>query len=145
MADSTELSLQPTVTAGTLRPKVGGEIAFQRVFLELRNGGPESLHGLRLTMEARQGADVICEIDEPTGGGLAPGEARRWDLYDLFLEKGRGFPSKVHLFGIKAALGWDFTVRATVSGTGVTSRAAFRFTWLGDPAGPVTVSLGDLP
>jgi hypothetical protein len=140
-----KLTFQPVVVAGKLQPKVGDEIAFQRVFLELRNGGTESVGGLRLRLEARQGADVICEIDEPLEGELVPGASRRWDLYDLFMERGRGLPSKVHLFGVKAALNWDFLVRAALSGPGTAVEAAFRFTWSGDPAGPVSASLGDLP
>ena len=145
MTEVTDLTLQPAVEAGTLRPKAGGEIAFQRVFLELRNDGSEGLQGLRLRLEAWQGEAVVCEAEEPLAGELAPGAVRRWDVFDLLLERGRGFPSKVHLFGIKAALNWDFTVQASVSGRGASARTKFRFRWSGDPAGPVSASLEALP
>jgi len=138
------LSLQPKTVPGSIRPKVGGDIDFERVLLELDNRASETLRGPQLRLEARQGTEVICEIDEPLAGDLAPGGSTQWDLYDLFLERGRGFPSKVHLFGLKAALGWDFTVQATISASGSEARTAFRFTWSGDPAGPVTATVKDL-
>ncbi len=137
MAPSPDLVLYPRVTPGTLTPKAGGEIAFERVVLELRNGGTVPASGLRLTLVARQGPDTICEVDEAVESALAPGGVRAWDLYALFLEKGRGFPSKVHLFGVKAAIGWDFTVRASAGD----ARAAFRFRWSGDPSGPITAAV----
>lgn len=145
MADANQVTLRPTVVAGTLHPRVGGEIPFQRVLLELRTEGPEEVENLLLKLEARQGDEVICEVEERLEGALGPRAVRQWDLYDLFLEKGRGFPSKVHLFGIKAALGWNFTVRAEVFGSGTGARTAFRFAWSGDQAGPITAEVEDLP
>lgn len=141
MAPSPDLVLGPRVAPGTLTPKAGGEISIERVVLELRNRGTVPASGLRLTLEARQGPDTICELDEAVEGALAPGGARTWDLYDLLLAKGRGFPSKVHLFGVKAAIGWDFTVRASAGN----ARAAFRFRWSGSPEGPITAAVEALP
>jgi len=141
MAPSPDLHLAPRVTPGALTPKAGEEIAFQRVLLELRNRGTAPAAGLRLKLEALQGPDGICEMDEALEGELASGAMRTWDLYELFLEKGRGLPSKVHLFGVKAVIGWDFTVRAAAGG----AQAAFRFRWSGGPAGPITAAVEALP
>ena len=140
MTDSTTLHLAPRVSPGILAPKTGGEIAFERVLVEVRNGGTAPVSGLQLKLEAHQGPELICELDEAMEGDLMPGAARAWDLYDLFLEKGHGLPSKVHMFGVKAALGWDFTVRASVG----SAEAAFRFRWSGNPAGPITAAVEDL-
>lgn len=137
MNASPHLTLAPRSEKGALTPKTGGPISFERVVLELRNDGPLPATGLRLRLSARQGADSICELDEPLEGELAPGAMRTWDLYDLFLAKGRGLPSKVRLFGVKAALEWDFTVEARVAD----AEAAFRFRWSGPPEGPIAVSV----
>ena len=137
MTSAPRLTLAPRVAPSSLQPKAGPEIAFERVLLELTNRGPAPATGLRLELTAHQGADGICEVDEALAGELAPGAGRTWDLYDLLLEKGHGFPSKVHLFGVKAAIGWDFTVRAAVEH----AKASFRVRWSGDPAGPITASV----
>ena len=140
MTSTADLRLAHRVSRGTLTAKAGGAIAFERVLLELRNGGALPGRGLRLKLEARQGPDLICELDEAVEGDLSPGAARSWDLYELLLEKGRGFPSKVHLFGVKAVLGWDFTVWASVG----SAQAAFGFRWSGSPNGPITAAVEDL-
>jgi hypothetical protein len=137
MTTSPRITLAPRIEKGTLASRTGDPVSFERVILELRNAGAAPAAGLRLRLSARQGADTICELDEPIEGELAPGAARTWDLYDLFLAKGRGFPSKVRLFGVKAALEWDFTVEASAAG----AHSAFRFRWSGPVAGPITVSL----
>lgn len=134
------LGLTLRVVPGTLTVNAGGEIAFERGILELRNDGAEVAGELRLTLEALQGPDVICRLDEALEGDLAPGAVRAWDLYELFLEKGRGLPSKVHLFGVKAVLGWDFTVHASVG----SARAAFRLRWSEIPSGPITADVEEL-
>ncbi|MEW6487606.1 MAG: hypothetical protein AB1578_06795 [Thermodesulfobacteriota bacterium] len=141
MNPSPQLTLAPRIEKGTLTPRTGGPVSFERVVLELRNLGAAPATGLRLRLSARQGADTICELDEPLEAGLAPGAAQAWDLYDLFLAKGRGFPSKVRLFGVKAALEWDFSVEASAASGGAGAEAAFRFRWSGPVAGPITVSL----
>ncbi|MHB8766497.1 MAG: hypothetical protein ACYDA8_19470, partial [Deferrisomatales bacterium] len=88
MPTAPNLVLTPRVVPGSLTPKAGGEVALERVLLELRNHGTAPAGGLLLKLEARQGPDLICEVDEALAGDLAPGAARSWDLYELFLEKG---------------------------------------------------------
>lgn len=137
MTTSPQLTLAPRIEKGTLTPRTGGPVSFERVVLELRNVGAAPATRLRLRLSARQGADTICELDEPIEGELAPRAARTWDLYDLFLAKGHGFPSKVRLFGIKAALEWDFTVEASAAG----AETSFCFRWSGPVTGPITAAL----
>ena len=141
MSTSPQLTLAPRIEEGTLTPRTGAAVAFARVVLELRNVGSDPASGLRLRITARQGDDTICELDEPVEGELAAGDTRAWDLYDLFLAKGRGFPSKIRLFGVKAALEWDFTVEAGIGSAGAGAETAFRFRWSGPVAGPITATL----
>ena len=83
------LDLTPRVAPGTLIAKPGGEIPFERVLLELRTGGEAPAGGLPLKLEARQGRDVICELDKALEGSscnLSIGIracASSWSSWDL--------------------------------------------------------------
>lgn len=145
MTDAPRLALGTRVQPGNLRPKVGPEIAFERVSLELRNEGAASAAEIRLRLRVRQGEETICDAEVLLDQELAPGDRLTWDLYEFLMERGKGFPSKVRLFGIKAALQWDFTVRASAETAGATAEAGFRFRWSGTPTGPIMVSVEELP
>ncbi|MDW7710679.1 MAG: hypothetical protein SCH98_09395 [Deferrisomatales bacterium] len=145
MEDASGLTWSTRVSPGHLATKADPGVPFERVVLELCNGGPRSVTGLRVRLEALQGEGPILDAEVPLPGELAPGDCAAWDLYEVFLERGRGFRSKVHLFGIKAALGWDFTVRASVAEGGEGARAGCRVRWSGPPEGPITASVEPLP
>lgn len=106
---------------GELTPKAGSPIRFTRVALVLRNQGPRQVDDLTLHLSIHEGDTLLVEdgrtlLERSGGGGLGPGEAIEWDLYDLLMDLATGFASKVHLFGIKSVLNWEFRVAVEAEG-----------------------------
>jgi len=90
----------------------GGEVAFARAVLTMVNAGHAALVG-RLLPHATfaQERGLVHDATEALSRSrivesIQPGEAVKWDVYDLLLVAHPGVASKVHLWGYKAVLDW---------------------------------------
>ena len=113
-----EVVLRPVAT--TLRLPAGHEVSLEDAVLSLRNVGREPLWALSpeltLTREGAvlyRGADAL--LPSLPGGRLEPGTAVEWGLYGLLQSVDKGFAGRVHLFGLKAAVNWDFGVEVSAT------------------------------
>ncbi|MGA2332074.1 MAG: hypothetical protein ABSG75_09960 [Syntrophales bacterium] len=87
------------------------EIAFMRAMLSISNTGPAALVGVVPHATFAQERGLVHDATEALSRSkivesIQPGEAVKWDVYDLLLAAHPGVASKVHLWGYKAVLDW---------------------------------------
>ncbi|HUH65934.1 MAG TPA: hypothetical protein VLZ07_05830 [Syntrophales bacterium] len=100
--------------------KAGGkEIAFTRALLSIENRGRTVVSGVIPHATFAQERGIVHDATgalSKTGisDTMQPGDAVKWDVYDLLIAAHPGVASKVHLWGYKAVLDWwlDFVVWA---------------------------------
>lgn len=135
---------------GELTPKAGPPIQFTRVLLVLRNEGSKSAKDLTPHLSIHEGDTLLVDdgsslLERAGTSALNPGEEIRWDLYDLLMDLASGFASKVHLFGIKSVLNWEFRITAAAEGkapdgTPLTGgQQELRFAWRASEGAPSSV------
>ncbi len=128
-----------------LKKTDGSEIPFTRAVLTLRNACAGEISDVQLHAELGQeggtAQDVSHALASPDAASIAPGGSTRWDVYDMLLPAHQGISSKVHMFGHRAILNWNFelSVRAEyrVAGSGAerTSPSRWNLRWnIPDPA-----------
>jgi len=108
-----ELSLQSVPQK--LRVTGGAEISFSRAFLSIRNTGHAAVVGFVPHATFSQEGGSVQDVSEALSksnsmDSIPPGKAAAWDVYDLLLAGHPGVASKVHLWGYKAILNWQFNV-----------------------------------
>lgn len=156
---TTRLDPTPLQVSVTPRPAArslpsGRELVFTDAVLSIRNGGDRPLPGLVPLLSVRQDETTLGEESDVLlakwpAGGLAPGEEVEWGLYDLLQAVDRGFASKIHLFGLKAALNWSFHLEVKASWRGGSEssqapvfRAAFRWRVVEGAPGGIGLEVG---
>ena len=114
---SLEISLQ--ALPSKLQASGGKEITFTRAILSLVNTGHTALVAVvpHATVAQERGIVHDATVAMSRSGiaeSMQPGEAVKWDVYDLVLAAHPGVASKVHLWGYKAVLDWwlDFVAWA---------------------------------
>ena len=97
----------------------GSEIAFTRAMLSMVNTGHATLVGVVPHATFAQERGIVHDATDALSRSkivesIQPGEAVKWDVYDLLLVAHPGVASKVHLWGYKAVLDWwlDFVAWA---------------------------------
>jgi hypothetical protein len=97
----------------------GREIAFTRAMLSMVNTGHVALIGVVPHATFAQERGIVHDATDALSRSkivesIQPGEAVKWDVYDLLLVAHPGVASKVHLWGYKAVLDWwlDFVAWA---------------------------------
>ncbi|MGD1152641.1 MAG: hypothetical protein ABR911_07185 [Syntrophales bacterium] len=118
---SQEICLEIFLQAVPSKLQVNGgrEIAFTRAMLSMVNTGHATLIGVVPHATFAQERGIIHDATDALSRSkivesIQPGEAVKWDVYDLLLVAHPGVASKVHLWGYKAVLDWwlDFVAWA---------------------------------
>ncbi len=104
-----QISLQ--AVPSTLGVSGGGEVAFARAVLTMVNAGHAALVGVVPHATFAQERGLVHDATEALSRSrivesIQPGEAVKWNVYDLLLVAHPGVASKVHLWGYKAVLDW---------------------------------------
>jgi len=139
-----EISLQ--AVPSKLQITGGREIPFSRAILSISNSGHTAVPGFvphaTLAQEGGSVQDITAALSRTkTAESISPGEALKWDMYDLLLAEHPGVASKVHLWGYKAILNWWFDLSVWVEYQSSdmatplrTATSRWKFSW--NPAKP---------
>ena len=131
-----EISLQ--AVDSSIRASTGKEIHFTRAILKVRNVCGPAVEGVVCHATLGQEGGTVQDVSGvfPPAGSLAAGAEATWDIYDVVLPAHPGTASKVHMFGHRAALNWNFDLAAWAeyrlpgsSETEKTSVARWSFHW----------------
>jgi hypothetical protein len=108
------ISLQSV--ASHIRTSDGREIPFSRAILTIRNicsaDVIDFMPHASLGQEGGTVQDVTPAFTRSLAASIPAGGSTIWDVYDLLLPAHPGTASKVHMFGYRAALNWQFDLAA---------------------------------
>jgi hypothetical protein len=108
------ISLQPV--ASKILASDGRDIPFSRAILTITNVCSAEVIDLvphaSLGQEGGTVQDVTHAFTRSAAASIPAGGSASWDVYDLLLPAHAGTASKVHMFGYRAALNWQFDLAA---------------------------------